>query len=151
MGNNFAVQTPLSAPPALPPAAHLSDPSQTDAGSTGDFEQKLRLEGRREASNWKLIANTEPSTILKEKWSEAADWIERAAARLDDKLSKAHPLYDEVQWIVENMRPLRAALRETRGLLKTSRTLPHIPFQEASGARNVPRAYAAARCFLQSA
>ncbi len=137
MGNNFIPQTPVSveAPAAPPSPVYLPHGLLTDTAATPEFEQKLRLDGRREASNWRLVAKGEPSLILKDKWSEAADWIEKAASELRDNLSKAHPLYDQVQWVVENMRPLRAALRETHSLLKTARTLPQVHLQEPGKAR----------------
>ena len=153
MGNNFIPQTPVSveAPAAPPSPVSLPHGLLTDTAATPEFEQKLRLDGRREASNWRLVAKGEPSLILKDKWSEAADWIEKAASELRDNLSKAHPLYDQVQWVVENMRPLRAALRETHSLLKTARTLPQVQLQEPGKAHHVPRAYAAAAGFLRAA
>ena len=139
---------PSSTLPPVPSAATPADGRDAESAA-GAAEEGLRHEAEQEAAGWELVPERDRGAVLNEKWREAERWIQTAASKLPDVLPGAHPLYQPVQWVVENMRPLRAALRETGGLLKTIRVLPQVRLRE--GGQQVPRAYAAAAGYLRSA
>ena len=102
----------------------------------------------REASSWKILPKLERCRILQEKWREAAESIESALSEVRINLSRAHPLHEQVTWLRENTRPLRAAIRETRRPQKATRNLPQIRSKQDEGTAAIPRAYQVAKSFL---
>src|SRR5690349_8265098 len=114
MSDNFAMpDAPASTMPSAVPAAAVATKTEQPAPAS---VQDLRREAEQEVGKWELVAERDRGAALNEKWREADRWVQAAAAELQEDLPGTHPLHQEAQWVVENMRPLRAALRETGGL-----------------------------------
>ena len=113
-------------PAAIPPLPPSQDKIQQGSDSSGDVDQRLRLEALREASNWEIVPRSERVRVLQEKWREAAESIGSGFSEVRINLSRAHPLHEQVTWFRENNRPLRAAIRETRRPQKATRNLLRI-------------------------
>lgn len=110
----------------------------------------LRACGARQARKWVNARTARRSKILKPRWKSAQASIELTLARLQSTNPGKQPVTEQAQWVLDNSRFLRLALKEVQEALKSLGKLRTLQLGPENG-EIVPRAYQIATLFLVAA
>ena len=102
---------------------------------------------RREALSWKLLDGRKRMSALEAKWQNAEQSIAAALSSVRKAAESGHTLTGDSQTLDLNARLLRQALQGTKDAPRLAHRFPQI---SAESTGRLPRAYAAARSYLQA-
>lgn len=136
-------------PPSSPPVAEEAGASDRPTNLL-TAKEDLCEEAAGQVLRWELLPKRKRCSILRVKWKEARKSIKRTIREVRHAHSISAPLSDSAHWLLENERFFEIAFRETEDLKKQTESLPQIQGRDERGKR-IPRAYAAARSYLQAA
>jgi cyclic beta-1,2-glucan glucanotransferase len=110
----------------------------------------LRACGARHARKWVIAGAGRRSKILKARWKSAQASLELTLTRLQTAIPGKEPTTEQAQWMLDNARFLRLALKEVHEALKSLGKLRTLQLGPEKG-EIVPRAYQIATLFLITA
>jgi hypothetical protein len=110
----------------------------------------LRACGARQARKWVEARTTRRSKIHKPRWKSAQASIELTFARIQRAVPGKQPISEQAQWMLDNARFLRLALKEVHEALKSLGKLHTLQLGPEKD-EIVPRAYRIATLFLVTA